>query len=73
MSQRVQARIDKTLMTGIESPLSGRHYEFMAYSSSQLREGSCWFFSSDNPSRTTVHDIVSWMGTHQISGRSSMR
>ncbi|CAB4416419.1 unnamed protein product [Rhizophagus irregularis] len=38
-------RIVTILNTGI--CLAGRHYEFLAFSSSQLKEASCWFVASD--------------------------
>ena len=40
--------------------VAGRHYEFLAMSSSQLREHSCWFFASDGV--TTSDSIREWMG-----------
>nr|CAG8522922.1 6936_t:CDS:2 [Entrophospora candida] len=51
-------RIFYTLVHGIK--IGDRHYEFLAFSSSQLREHSCWFFApTDN---LTAHDIREWMG-----------
>lgn len=42
--------------------LAGRHYEFLAFSSSQLRDQSCWFVASDgnfnaNYIRSTMGDF----------------
>ncbi|CAG8525700.1 7878_t:CDS:2, partial [Ambispora gerdemannii] len=39
-------RIFRTLQYGIK--IGDRHYEFLAFSSSQLREHSCWFFASSD-------------------------
>ncbi|CAG8557141.1 10331_t:CDS:2, partial [Ambispora leptoticha] len=39
-------RIFRTLQYGIK--IGNRHYEFLAFSSSQLREHSCWFFASSD-------------------------
>ncbi|XP_065174448.1 uncharacterized protein LOC135804495 [Sycon ciliatum] len=55
--------IRKTLSEGID--VAGRHYEFLAMSNSQLRENSCWFFSSETEARrpsVTAADIRNWMG-----------
>ncbi|XP_065174450.1 uncharacterized protein LOC135804496 [Sycon ciliatum] len=55
--------IRKTLSEGID--VAGRHYDFLAMSNSQLRENSCWFFSSDTEARrpsVTAADIRNWMG-----------
>jgi len=52
-------RIKKILMYGIM--MCDRHYEFLAFSSSQLREHSCWMFAAPN-SATTVDTIRQWMG-----------
>jgi len=40
--------------------IAGRHYRFLAYSTSQLRQGSCWFFSETNT--VTCASIRSKMG-----------
>jgi RNA-dependent RNA polymerase len=41
--------------------VAGRKYEFLGFSSSQLREHSCWFFSSPG-THLTCDDIRQWMG-----------
>jgi RNA-dependent RNA polymerase len=52
-------RIKKILMHGVN--VCDRNYQFLAFSSSQLREHSCWMFSApDNV--TTVDSIRNWMG-----------
>ena len=38
-----------------------RHYEFLAFSSSQLREHSCWMFTPSTGS-VTADSIRTWMG-----------
>ncbi|CAG8489836.1 4430_t:CDS:10 [Acaulospora morrowiae] len=38
-------RIGSIMSNGFH--VAGRHYEFLAFSSSQLREASCWFVSAD--------------------------
>lgn len=43
-SAEVYERISHALKYGIQ--IGTRHYEFLAYSSSQLREHGCWFFAS---------------------------
>ncbi|RIA90179.1 RNA dependent RNA polymerase-domain-containing protein [Glomus cerebriforme] len=51
-------RIFNTLYNGIK--IGDRHYEFLAFSSSQLRDHSCWFFASTHD--LTASDIRNWMG-----------
>ena len=52
-------RIKKILINGVN--VCDRHYQFLAFSSSQLREHSCWMFASIN-NDTTVDTIRQWMG-----------
>lgn len=40
--------------------LCGRQYQFLAFSSSQLRDASAWFFAGD--SYVNAHQIRRWMG-----------
>lgn len=54
----IYERIKKILIQGIN--ICDRHYEFLAFSSSQLREHSCWMFSSLGS--TTAASIREWMG-----------
>ncbi|CAB5393779.1 unnamed protein product [Rhizophagus irregularis] len=51
-------RIFHTLNDGIK--IGDTHYEFLAFSSSQLRDHSCWFFASTKD--LTADDIRNWMG-----------
>ncbi|PKY56302.1 RdRP-domain-containing protein [Rhizophagus irregularis] len=51
-------RIFHTLNDGIK--IGDTHYEFLAFSSSQLRDHSCWFFASTKD--LTADDIRIWMG-----------
>ncbi|GBC04988.1 hypothetical protein RclHR1_00060001 [Rhizophagus clarus] len=51
-------RIFRTLLEGIK--IGDTHYEFLAFSSSQLRDHSCWFFASTND--LTADNIRDWMG-----------
>ena len=54
----IYERIKKILIQGIN--ICDRHYEFLAFSSSQLREHSCWMFASRG--NTTAASIRAWMG-----------
>lgn len=47
-----------TRYTGIK--LGERLFEFLAYSSSQLRDHCCWFFLGTID--VSVHDVQQWMG-----------
>lgn len=49
---------------GIGIEIAGRLYEFLAFSSSQLREHGCWFFSSSG--NVTPNSIRSWMGIKNL-------
>ncbi|CAN1153015.1 RNA-dependent RNA polymerase 1 [Linum perenne] len=51
-------RILSTLRNGIV--IGGKKFEFLAFSSSQLRENSCWMFASRIG--LTAGDIRDWMG-----------
>ena len=51
-------RIKAILINGIG--ICDRQYDFLAFSSSQLREHCCWMFSSMN--NVSVNSIRSWMG-----------
>lgn len=52
-------RIKDILKCGMN--ICDRNYQFLAFSSSQLREHSCWMFSAPNR-ETTVTTIHRWMG-----------
>ncbi|CAF4380893.1 unnamed protein product [Rotaria sp. Silwood2] len=56
---KMYERIKKILKNGIN--VCDRNYQFLAFSSSQLREHSCWMFASPDD-RTTVDTIREWMG-----------
>jgi hypothetical protein len=51
-------RVYYTLHHGIT--IGDRHYEFLAFSASQLRDHSCWFFSPTG--NLTADKIREWMG-----------
>lgn len=51
-------RIGLTLRNGIQ--IGDRHYEFLAFSSSQLRDHGCWFFAGTPD--LDVRKIREWMG-----------
>jgi RNA-dependent RNA polymerase len=53
-------RIKMILKSG--AVLCDRQYSFLAFSSSQLREHSCWMFHSHQNSDTTANSIRTWMG-----------
>ena len=52
-------RIKTILIEGVN--VCDRHYEFLAFSSSQLREHSCWMFASADKD-ITADRIREWMG-----------
>jgi hypothetical protein len=52
-------RIKSILINGVN--VCDRKYEFLAFSSSQLREHSCWMFASMNDG-ITADTIREWMG-----------
>ncbi|WCJ33637.1 RNA-dependent RNA polymerase 1 [Euphorbia peplus] len=59
----IYKRIFSTLQNGIV--IGNKRFEFLAFSSSQLRENSCWMFASRNG--LTVASIRKWMGDfHKI-------
>lgn len=51
-------RIYNVLKKGIK--IGDRHYKFLSFSSSQLREQGCWFFAPSNDLNADM--IRSWMG-----------
>ncbi|KAF9159929.1 hypothetical protein DFQ26_006029 [Actinomortierella ambigua] len=53
-------RIFACLIDGI--CIGDRLYEFLAFSSSQLRENAAWFYCSDDGKNPTPDDIRDWMG-----------
>ncbi|KAF7722442.1 hypothetical protein EC973_003144 [Apophysomyces ossiformis] len=55
----VYARIFKVLQDGIQ--IGTRRYDFLAFSGSQLRDHSCWFFAPTKELSTTM--IRKWMGS----------
>ncbi|CAF0923174.1 unnamed protein product [Rotaria sordida] len=56
---KLYERIKKIMINGIN--ICDRHYEFLAFSSSQLREHSCWMFASLNTD-LSANQIREWMG-----------
>ncbi len=56
---KMYERIKNILINGIN--VCDRNYQFLAFSSSQLREHSCWMFAAPD-SITTVDSIREWMG-----------
>jgi RNA-dependent RNA polymerase len=57
--KKMNERIKKILMEGVN--ICDRKYEFLAFSSSQLREHSCWMFASMNDD-INADTIRTWMG-----------
>lgn len=55
----VYNRIFKVLQNGIQ--IGTRRYEFLAFSSSQLREHGCWFFAPTP--NLNANQIRNWMGS----------
>lgn len=60
LNERIHHRIYEVLLRGIK--VAGKKYEFLAFSSSQLREHQCWFFASDEHGENTAEKIRNWMG-----------
>ena len=56
---KVYERIKNILINGIN--VCDRNYQFLAFSSSQLREHSCWMFAAPD-NITTADSIRDWMG-----------
>lgn len=56
---KMYERIKDILKLGVN--ICDRNYQFLAFSSSQLREHSCWMFAAPNR-ETTVEIIRGWMG-----------
>jgi hypothetical protein len=56
---KLYQRIKAILRQGIL--VCDRHYEFLAFSSSQLREHSCWMFAPLNP-EVNADKIRQWIG-----------
>ncbi|KAJ1928931.1 hypothetical protein IWQ60_001620 [Tieghemiomyces parasiticus] len=74
-STGLYARVYRALRRGIR--IAGRHYEFLAFSSSQLRDHSCWFFASQTAvdecggsaePPVTADQIRAWMGDFNSVG-----
>eukprot|EP00887_Chlorella_sp_A99_P004338 scaffold15.g4338.t1 len=66
------ARVRTVLREGIW--VGRRHYEFLAFSSSQLREQSCWFFAAEEGE--TPDSIRAWMrdlSTIHVAGKYAAR
>lgn len=56
--EKVFTRVRNTLLNGIR--IGDKHYEFLAFGTSQFRENGAYMFSSN--SVTSVHSIRDWMG-----------
>jgi len=54
----VYARVYRTLKDGLM--VGGRHFEFLAFGNSQLRDHGCYMFHSDE--NLTAEMIREWMG-----------
>jgi RNA-dependent RNA polymerase len=57
--KHIQSILNKSLN------ICGRKYEFLAFSSSQLREHSCWMFSKRDIDDVSCETIRKWMGNFQ--------
>jgi RNA-dependent RNA polymerase len=53
-------RINSLITDGVT--ICGRKYRFLAFSSSQLREHSCWMFHQRADSNISCETIREWMG-----------
>ncbi|KAJ1551705.1 hypothetical protein HK096_003853 [Nowakowskiella sp. JEL0078] len=58
LKEIIEDRIKKVMRDGLE--IAGRRYEFLGFSSSQLREHGIWMFNSDDS--LNASDIRRWMG-----------
>ncbi|KAI9490301.1 RNA dependent RNA polymerase-domain-containing protein [Zychaea mexicana] len=58
-SEAIYRRIAYVIQHGLI--VFGRHYRFLAFSQSQLREHGCWFFA-DKDGASTADEIRKWMG-----------
>ncbi|KAJ3122031.1 RNA-dependent RNA polymerase [Nowakowskiella sp. JEL0407] len=58
LNEIIEGRIKKYLKEGLL--IAGRHYEFLAFSSSQLRDHGLWMFSPTE--EISADDIRRWMG-----------
>jgi len=64
ISDYVIERVKNKLSRGIK--VGHRRYEFLAYSGSQLRDHSCWFFATPpSDPNCTVEAIRKWMGSFE--------
>ncbi|CAM4955855.1 unnamed protein product [Rotaria socialis] len=59
----VYKHIEKLMIDGLN--VCGRQYKFLAFSSSQLREHSCWMFHQQHISNISCDAIREWMGDFQ--------
>ena len=60
---KLYQRIKSLLNDGVN--ICGRHYDFLAFSSSQLREHSCWMFAKREGTEVSSETIRAWMGDFQ--------
>jgi len=61
--EKLYQRIETLLNNGVN--ICGRHYDFLAFSSSQLREHSCWMFAKREGTGVSSETIRAWMGDFQ--------
>ncbi|CAF3858814.1 unnamed protein product, partial [Rotaria magnacalcarata] len=59
----VYKHIEKLMIDGLN--VCGRKYKFLAFSSSQLREHSCWMFHQQHIFNISCDSIREWMGDFQ--------
>eukprot|EP00873_Tetraselmis_striata_P027578 jgi/Tetstr1/447842/TSEL_003759.t1 len=57
----IYGRISRLMSGGIRC--AGRHYHFLAFSSSQIREASCWMFAATDA--VSAETIRGWMGNFE--------
>jgi RNA-dependent RNA polymerase len=55
----IYERINRLLKSGLK--ICGRHYEFLAMSSSQLREHGCWLYLNSGR-KDNAERVREWMG-----------
>ncbi|ORY06210.1 putative RNA-dependent RNA polymerase 1 [Basidiobolus meristosporus CBS 931.73] len=70
LNQAVFDSFEETLTEGFH--IGKRHYRFLAFSSTQLREHSCWFFA-DTSEGVDVDFIRKWMGDFSDIGNIAKR
>lgn len=70
IAEEITERIRTVLRDGLR--LGDRHYRFLAFSSSQLRDHACWFYGESENSEWTCAKIRAWMGEFDVGKRRNV-